>query len=159
MQQSFKNLNTLPQISRVWVYPSTKVFSDEEVKTLSAKLDVFLFQWAAHGSKLMAQGHVLFNRFVVVMLDEALTSASGCSIDTLMHFIQEQEKNYNTSFTDRMLINYLEGDEIKDVRLSDVKGKLIPETKFFNHLVNTKADFENNWITPVNESWLGKYIL
>ncbi|MFP5471600.1 MAG: ABC transporter ATPase [Bacteroidia bacterium] len=158
MQPTFKHLNDLPDSARVWVYPSTRVFTSNEAEQIAAMLDVFLFQWAAHGTKLMAKGHVLFNRFLVVMLDENQADASGCSLDKLMHFVQGLEQKFNTSFTNRMTINYLEGDEIKDVHLKNLHGILDSQTKFFNHLVSTKAELENAWIIPISGSWLERYV-
>lgn len=158
MLKTFKQLNELPSYARVWVFPSTKTFTDEEATTIQAQLDVFLFQWAAHGEKLPAKGHILYNRFIVVMLDEKQVKASGCSIDTLTHFTQKIEKEFGTSFTDRMNINYLDDNQIKDIHLNDVAEKLTPETEFFNHLVNNKADFENSWLTTVKGSWLERYL-
>jgi hypothetical protein len=158
MQQNYKHLNDLPANARVWVFPSTRFFSDKEVEEISARLDVFLFQWAAHGTPLMAKGHILFNRFLVVMLDENQSGASGCSIDKLVHFTQDVEQKYTTSFTERMRINYLEGNAIKDIHLNDIHEKLSPETQFFNHLVATKSDFENAWLTPIKGSWLERYV-
>ena len=155
---SFDSLNNLPDTSRVWVYPSTRVFTNDEAEQIAAMLDVFLFQWAAHGTQLMAKGHVLHNRFLVVMLDENQAGASGCSIDKLMHFVQSLEQKFSTSFTNRMMINYLEGEEIKDIHLNDIHEKLSPETQFFNHLVATKSDFENAWLTPIKGSWLERYV-
>ena len=33
-----------------------------------------------------------------------------------------------------------------------------PETLYFNNLVATKAELENNWIVPVKESWIASKI-
>ena len=157
MLKTFKNLNDLPQFARVWVFPSSRAFSDPEVEQIQAQLNIFLFQWAAHGSDLSASGHILFNRFIVIMLDESKVGASGCSIDTLTHFTQKIEKELGVSFTDRMTITYQDGDNFKDTHLNDVSS-LSEDTLFFNHLVNTKADFENSWLTPVRNSWLERFI-
>jgi hypothetical protein len=158
MQPTYKHLNDLPDTSRVWVYPSTRVFTNDEAEQIAAMLDVFLFQWAAHGTKLMAKGHVLYNRFLVVMLDENQAGASGCSIDKLMHFVQGLEQKFNTSLTNRMMINYLDGEEIKDIHLNDIQGKFTSQSKFFNHLVTTKSELENAWLTPITGSWLERYV-
>ena len=33
-----------------------------------------------------------------------------------------------------------------------------PDTLYFNNLVQTKSELENNWIIPVKDSWLAKRI-
>lgn len=158
MLKTYKNLNDLPSSSRVWVFPSTRVFSDEEIEKIQPQLDIFLFQWAAHGADLYAKGHILFNRFIVVMLDESKVMASGCSIDTLTHFIQKLEKEVDTSFTDRMRVNFINEDIIEDASINNFPSKINSESQFFNHLVTSKLDFENAWIIPVKGSWLERFL-
>ncbi|MCY7409014.1 MAG: hypothetical protein LH473_01980 [Chitinophagales bacterium] len=68
--------------SRTWIYLSKKEFSNEEVVELNSLLSVFCKDWAAHGNNLKAKGEVLYNRFIVLMVDETQAGASGCSIDT-----------------------------------------------------------------------------
>ena len=37
-------------------------------------------------------------------------------------------------------------------------GFISADTFFFNNIVQTKEEFENNWIIPVKDSWLSKKI-
>jgi len=46
--------NTLPEESRVWIYQANRSFSEEELQEIESKLDVFIQNWAAHGSDLKA---------------------------------------------------------------------------------------------------------
>ena len=158
MLKTYKDLNKLPQDARVWVFPSTRIFLKVEIEQIQAQLDVFLFQWAAHGADLTASSHILFDRFIVVMLDETKVGASGCSIDSLTHFTQKIEKEYNTSFTNRMNVSYLENEDVKDVHLNSAKELINSEIIFFNHLVSNKTEFEKSWLTPVRNSWLERFI-
>ena len=158
MLKIFKELNNLPADSRVWVFPSTRTFLDKEVEQIQAQLDIFLFQWAAHGADLYASGHILFNRFIVVMLDEENVKASGCSIDSLTHFIKKIEVDYGTSLTDRININFLVKNKVTDVHLNDVSGNVTSDMLFFDQLVKTKNEFESDWLIPVKGSWLERYL-
>ena len=85
----------LPEQARVWIYPSSRVFSAEEKTLISSKLDVFLSQWAAHGTPLKTAYDLPYNHFIVIGLDEEVPGASGCSIDASVHLIQEIEQAFD----------------------------------------------------------------
>ena len=85
----------LPDEARIWIYPSNRKMSDEEVEQIKALMADFLQQWTAHGQNLNAGFELPHNRFIVIGLDQSNAAASGCSIDASVHFIQEIEKNFD----------------------------------------------------------------
>ena len=84
----------LPDHSRIWIYQANRSFTDAELEEISADLSLFLQQWTAHGSQLKAGFEIRYKRFLVIGLDQSAASASGCSIDASVHFIQQLEKKY-----------------------------------------------------------------
>ena len=84
MQVDFENL---PDNSRIWIYQANRKLSEEEVHSITQQTSQFLEQWTAHGSDLEAGFEVKYNRFIVIGLNQANASASGCSIDSSVHFI------------------------------------------------------------------------
>ena len=79
----------MPSDARVWVYQSNTILSDAEVNTIKNEGAHFISDWAAHGSNLKASFDVLFNRFIVIAVDEQQATASGCSIDKSVKFVKE----------------------------------------------------------------------
>ncbi len=160
MLTDFKNL---PDDSRIWIYQSNRKFSEEEVSLIEEKAKTFLTKWTAHGANLEAGFEVKYNRFIVIGLNQENASASGCSIDASVHFIQEIEKEIDVDLLDKMNVTYYNGEHIAHKSLLDfrkmAKNKSVsPNTIVFNNLVNTKAEYEENWEVPAKESWHSRFL-
>jgi len=78
---------TFPATSRVWIYQSKTAFSETDVTEIRGHIAAFTQQWASHNRALQATGDVLHGRFIVLMVDESQAGASGCSIDSSVHFV------------------------------------------------------------------------
>ena len=157
------NYKELHDDSRVWVYQADRALTDREVEEIKAKGDIFVFQWAAHGKKLKAAVEISYNRFLVLFADETQEQASGCSIDSSVHFIQKLEKDYNLSFTNRLIITYKKDNEIQQISLANFEsmlesGEADENTIVFNNLVQTKKEFDQKWEVPVKDSWHNKLL-
>jgi len=149
----------MPANSKVWVYQSNRPFRDVEVQGIRHKLREFILEWTAHGAKLKAFGDVYYNQFIVVMVDEAQATASGCSIDASVHFIKEIEKTFDVDLFDRLTVAYMQGQEVilsskDDVKQKMNQGEISEDTIIFNNLVNNKDAFESKWKIPLKESWV-----
>jgi hypothetical protein len=148
----------LPDSSRVWIFQANRSFSEDELEQIQPKILAFLKDWTAHGQALQAAFEIRYNRFIVLGLDESQASASGCSIDKSVHFIQSLEKEYNVDLLDKMNVNFKSGEFVAHKPLLDfkkmVKQKAVsPQTIVFNNLVNTKAEYKEFWEVPMTESW------
>ena len=95
--------NTLPEISKVWIYQANRSFSESELVEIASKLDTFIENWTAHGSDLQAGYEIKYKRFIVLALNQNLNDASGCSIDASVHFIQQLEQAYNVDLMDKIV--------------------------------------------------------
>ena len=149
--------------SRIWLYLSDRPLTDMEVNDINLALKHFAKEWTAHGANLKAHGEILYNRFIVLMVDESDAGASGCSIDKSVHFIQMLERKYNVSLFNRMLVAYQENNEVKVVDANKAKqlienGEWSEDTRVFNTLVQTKDEFDNHFVIPLKESWLSRFL-
>jgi len=95
------DVSALSPHSRVWVYQSSRPFTEEEVVNLNLDLAAFTLQWTAHNQQLAARGGVGYGRFVLLMVDESRGGGtSGCSIDKSVHFMQDLGEEYQVDFFD-----------------------------------------------------------
>ncbi|NCF31398.1 MAG: ABC transporter ATPase, partial [Bacteroidetes bacterium] len=46
----FVPFDQLPDQSRVWIYPSNRRFTPDELSSIREKAEAFLKQWTAHGA-------------------------------------------------------------------------------------------------------------
>ncbi|WP_353779398.1 ABC transporter ATPase [Winogradskyella sp. 3972H.M.0a.05] len=157
------DFNSLPDTSRVWIYQASRSFTDAEIEEIKAKLDQFIEQWTAHGSDLKAGYDIKYKRFITIALDQDLNTATGCSIDASVHFIQQLEKDYNVDLMDKMNVSYKQGEFIAYKPLSDfrkmAKNRSVSlSTIVFNNLVTNKAEYLENWEVPAKDSWHSRFI-
>lgn len=150
--------DTLPDTTRVWIYQSSRAFTEEELPRLEQQLQTFVQRWVSHNRQLRAFAGVFHQRFIVLMVDESLAGASGCSIDASVHFIKQLEQAYNISLFDRMTFAYKDGDAVITAPREEfarlyAEGKISDETLVFDNLVDTKGAFDKAWVKPLGESW------
>ena len=157
------DFNILPETSRVWIYQANRSFTETEIEEISAKLDIFIENWTAHGGDLYSGYEIKYKRFIAIGLNQNLNTATGCSIDASVHFIQQLEKEYNVDLMDKMNVSYKQGEFIAYKPLADfrkmAKDKAVSKnTIVFNNLVATKAEYLENWEVPASESWHNRFV-
>jgi len=157
------DFKTLPDESRVWVYQASRSFTDAELKEIEESLNVFIEEWTAHGSELKAGFEFRYKRFIILALDQSQTSASGCSIDASVHFIQSLEKKYRVELLDKMNVSYKQGEFIAYKPLAEFKKMarqkaVSKNTVVFNNLVANKLEYSEHWEVPASESWHARFM-
>ena len=149
---------TLSDTSRVWIYQSNRPFTAQELVALQPAVKRFASQWVSHNQQLRAFAHVFHEQFIVLMVDESFAGASGCSIDSSVHFVKQIEGAFQVDLFDRMTFTFKDGEEIKTAHREQFaelfrNGKIDGDTLVFDNLVKTKKEFEDAWIKPLNSSW------
>ncbi len=159
----FIPFDTLPSNARLWIYQSDRSLNTDEEKILSSELEQFCEQWKAHGQDLKTSFAIEHHHFVILAVDENYNDASGCSIDGSVRIFKSLQEKTGISFLDRSRVAFRLENEIKTFALPELKnlfssGRLTASTQTFNNLVATKSDFDKGWLTPVEKSWLVKYL-
>jgi hypothetical protein len=149
--------------SRVWIYQSSRLFTLAEAFEIEEYLNKFTAEWRSHGAEVKAYGNLFFGQFVVLMADETQAGVSGCSTDSSVRFIKELEKKYNVDFFNRTNLAFVVKDKIQMLPMNQLQyafdNYFVDEnTLYFNNLVATKKELENNWIIPVKDSWIIKKV-
>ena len=157
------DFKSLPESSRVWIYQSNRSFSESELEDINSKLNIFIENWTAHGSDLQAGFTIKYKRFIIIGLNQNLNTATGCSIDASVHFIQQLEKDYNVDLMDKMNVSFKQGEYVAYKSLLDfkkmAKQKAVSKnTIVFNNLVTNIAELNENWEVPASESWHNRFL-
>ena len=158
----FVPFDQLPDLARVWIYPSNRPFINEELLMIHEKAKAFLEQWTAHGSDLHAGIDLPYNRFVVLGLNESVQSASGCSIDASVHFIQSLEETFKITLLDKMNVTFRNNNSIDHISLKEFRTKakekkVNSDVIVFNNLVLNKMEYDSLWEVPASLSWHARY--
>jgi hypothetical protein len=145
--------------SRIWIYQSNRPFSDQEEKEINEQLFTFYSQWQSHGAAVKGWAKLVFKQFVIVMADERYTGVGGCSTDSMVRIIKSFDRQYSVDLFDRLSITFLVDEKPQPLPMQQVKyalekGYIKTDTLLFNNTVDTKEKLEQEWLVPLNKSWL-----
>ena len=158
----FVPFNQLPDHARVWIYPSNRELSKSEISKIENLAEDFLNQWTSHGADLQAGLHLPYDRFIVLGLNESIQSASGCSIDTSVRFIQSLEEQFDIVLLDKMNVTFKSENTIDYIPLKEFRAKarkkqVTSDVIVFNNLVLNKMEYDTLWEVPASSSWHSRY--
>jgi len=165
MNLEYKNLldESFSPDSRVWVYQCSRLFTLSEALAIEDLLNDFTANWLSHGEPVKGAGYLFFGQFIILMADEKATGVSGCSTDSSVRLIKDIEQRFGVNMFDRVTLAFAVKDKVQLLPLSQLQyafdNRFIDShTLYFNNLVQTKAELENNWLIPIKDSWLSKKI-
>ncbi|MEO5817365.1 MAG: hypothetical protein ABIT20_19005 [Gemmatimonadaceae bacterium] len=156
---------TLPDSSRVWVFGSDKLLTEEGTKLLLAGVDAHLVDWKAHGEPLTVGREWRDGRFLVVAVDQSTAGASGCSIDGLFRVLQQLEREVGASLVGGGRIYYRENlgvvqsatrDEIASLVQS---GVITKDTVVFDLTLTDLGTFRACFERRAKESWVNDLLV
>jgi len=155
--------NEMPATSRLWVYTASRQLSQDEIVGIQSQLDQFVEEWTAHRQALTAVAEVSHGRFLILCVDESKAGASGCSIDSSVHFLQRLGEQYKVDFFDRMTFFADNGNGFLPFTQDDFaaayqRGELTEDSPVVDPLVNTKAQFEAAFVKPLKDSWHSRFV-
>lgn len=145
--------------SKLWVYQSDRSLNGQETEIAENALADFCKQWTAHNNQLKATFKILYNRFIVLIVDETHNDASGCSIDKSVAFLKSLEQKLNISLFNRMQLAYIKSDEVIAIDYNDVaeayrSGNINESTLFFNTGIDRLKKLDTELLIPLKQHWL-----
>ena len=159
-----RNLLAFPDESKIWIYQADRPFDDTSINAINQDIDDFCHQWTSHNRELRSIGGVMHDLFVVLVVDETKSSASGCSIDKSVAFVKYLEQKYGRNLLLRNNVAWMDEDEkihltpLNDLNTTLHEGKINMNTLVFDNLVNTRKDYLKRWTVPLGESWMKRFV-
>ena len=149
--------------SRVWIYQSNRLFSISEALEIEEMLEAFVSDWKSHGTPVKGYANLFFGQFIVLMADESATGVSGCSTDSSVRLIKQIEQQYKVNLFDRLLLAFVVKEKLQLIPLAQLNyavenNFITADSLYFNNIVQTKEELQNNWIIPIKDSWLSSKI-
>ena len=149
--------------SRLWIYQANRFFSAGEKSQLEDGLKELCEQWTAHQVPLQTSFAVEHSLFVILAVDELQAGASGCSIDSSVHFLKGLQQSLGIDFFDRSQMAFIDGVQVTLHPITSLKTlfedhTLTGESVAFNPLVTTKSDWIEKGRIKVKDSWLNKFL-
>lgn len=149
-------------MERVWIYQANRFFKKDELPSIEADLNSFIANWKTHGVPLLARAEILEDLFLVLYVDEGRVVASGCSVDSSVHFLKSLGEKYAVDFFDRLNVAYRSEDgKVHLATRSEFEGLLKAgvldqDTIVFNNLITSSKELANKWQVPLRDSWHSK---
>jgi len=151
--------DSLPDDSRVWVFTAEQPFSEMNYRSLLPLLETFLEDWTSHRRDLNAGYSIRHARFIVIGIDESVTTPSGCSIDALFNALRTIGTAIGNPLVDTPDITWREGTDVMGAdrnaferRVSD--GEIGLDTIVFDKTVSSVGELRNGgWEKPARASW------
>lgn len=145
--------------SKVWIYQSNRLFGMSEVFELETMLEEFVASWKSHGAAVKGYVNLFYGQFIILMADETSCTVGGCSTDSSVRLIKQIEQSFKVDMFNRQTLAFIVKDKVQMLPITQMNyaidnGFITDETLYFNNLVATKEDLINNWIIPINQSWL-----
>lgn len=163
MEKIMLTIDKMPPDARVWVYQSSRIFTDTEEISIKEQGKNFISTWTSHGAEVLASFDIIYNHFIVISIDENNALISGCGLDKGLHFIKKLENLFNITLLDRLQVAYRKEDEILICHLSEfeklAQQKIIGKsTIVFNNMIASKNAFDTEWEVTLEKSWQNKVL-
>jgi hypothetical protein len=154
--------NILPSNAKIWIYTAERPITLEEHEYICARMGNFIDDWKAHGTKLNAAFALLHKRFIVIAVDEEGQNATGCSIDTCVHEIQDMSTKLNIDFFNRLNIVFRDEDLVVSTSANTFKqmiaeGDITEKTVVFDNTIQSLADLRTRWEVPAGQTWMKRF--
>lgn len=152
----------LSSTSRIWLYSSSRPFSEGEQGLIRASLKTFCEGWGTHGKGMHTSFEILHEQLLVLAVDESQLGASGCSIDGSVRALRELEQSLGLNFVDqgKLTLKTSEGTlrvfSGLAIKSKIVAGEISSDLEVLQSNIQTKGDLQALW-QPVLKSWLSRY--
>ena len=148
--------------SKIWIYQSGKKLNEVEKEFIIKKTESFLVDWTAHGQSIEAGVQIVYDQFIIIGVNEAISEVGGCSIDKSIHHIRELEKALNIDLLERSKVAIKENAQVKLIDFSEIKqlisdGVIASDTEVFNNAIVSKVELKSVWVQPAVNTWLKRY--
>ncbi len=157
------DFNSIPETSKIWVFPGSRKFYAQELPEVIAKIEQFLTDWENENMPITAAYQIKYDRFIMITANDTEQQLSLEAQDQLAAFIQSLESNYDLILMDRINVSYKQGEFVQYKTLPDFK-KLIKDkgvsqnTTVFNSMIHLKEELEYGWEINIMDSWLSRFI-
>ena len=152
--------DSLSDDASAWIFTANRSLKPDEIGEISINIETFVNGWQSHGQSVKAFGAIYYQKIFAFFAEVEMDNISGCSKDTLTHFMQEIDGRYNLDLFNRMRQAYKQDNQTLNlIQMNDIKtkiesGEISEETIFIDSLVKTKTQFEQAFELPLKKSWL-----
>jgi hypothetical protein len=159
----YTSFDSLPNDSRIWIYQANRPLTAAEKQQAEATLKDFCESWTAHQQVLKTSFTIEHDQFIILAADEDYHQPSGCSIDSSVRVLKDLQARLGLDIFDRTRVAFFVDGRVATHPLARLKavfeaGELGTGSLTFDNLVPSKGEMAHRWKTPVEKTWLVKYL-
>ena len=133
--------HTLPDTAKVWVFVSDRILSESDVASMNHSCKNFIDKWHSHNKDVYGSFTLLHNCIIIIAANDGITDVSGCSKDSLVHFMQDMQKHLHLNFFDRKIVVIKKEEDIILTNIDNLKNLPNPnDYEVLNPMVSKKSD-------------------
>jgi hypothetical protein len=157
------DFNDIPNWCKLWVYPSSRKFYEQEIQGLKERIEIFLNQWSEENESFNCAYELKYNRFIIITVDDTEKAITTKAHNNLAAFIVSLEKHYEITLLDKINVCYKQGEFVQYKDLIEFKKMMknngvSAKTIVFDNMITTKEELETNWEINILDSWLGRFL-
>lgn len=143
--------------AKMLIFPGSRKFYPNEISGLKEKLESFCENLS--GTELAYE--LKYDRFLVFVVSDK-TPMDLDVHNELISFVQDLEKIYDLVLLDKVNVCFKQGEYVQLKEIPDfkvlIKNKGVSKkTIVFDHMINSKQEYESVWELPAGESWLAHF--
>lgn len=147
------DINELSNAAHVWIFGISPSLDQAKSSLLLRQVDVFLDQWAAHGTPIRAGRDLTEGSFLIIAADEK-SERSGCSIDRLFGTLKQLEGDLGVQILDANRVFVRQGDGVEAVPRDQFRSRADAATRVFDTTAEQLGAIRSgSWERAAGESW------
>lgn len=153
----FVTYDALAAESKVIIFPGSRKFFPVELPKFEQNLKDF----CENLSDIEISFQIKYNRFLIFLISDK-TPLDLDKHNVLVEFVQQLEQEFNLILLDKVNVCFKQGPYVQMKEIPDfkvlIKNKGVSKnTVVFDHMINTKYEYEDSWEIPAGESWLSHF--
>jgi len=140
-----------------WIFPLNKKLSNEKEEQLKLNLYSQLKDWNAHGEPIKFSLQIDYHQVLVI---EAFTETSGCSIDILRKKVEEVLAQHQLEILPNHYVLYLKENELRYFDFRKIQ-ELLKENQIDmdTTIIDTQKILagETSYLSILRDTWLIRY--
>jgi hypothetical protein len=157
------DFNNIPDWCKIWVFPSSRKFYENEIEGLNERIETFLTKLSEENESIDCAYNIKYDRFIIITVDDTAKPLNLQAHNAISAFIIELETYYQVTLLDKINVCYKQGEFVQYKDLIEFKKMMknkgvSAKTIVFDNMITTKEELETNWEINILDSWLGRFL-
>lgn len=157
------DFDTLPEESKVWIYPSSRKFYKDELVALANEISNFTSYWKKDAEAFQTAFEIRYDRFIILAANDSKSQLSTQELDESVQFILDLQEKYEVTLLDKLNVCFKQGEYVQYKELNEfkklIKNKSVSKKSIiFDNLISNLGDYKAYWEIPITESWYNRFL-